>query len=147
MKNNLIIKLNQNIADLHILYVKLHNYHWNVKGMQFFPIHNMTEEYYEYVAELYDMLAERVLQLGAKPLSSVKEYLEVAQIQEETANDFNAEQVLAGIIVDFENLLSAYKELLNIAEEQQDISTANIVSDAIQWLEKALWMLKASSKK
>lgn len=147
MKSNLIIKLNQNIADLHILYVKLHNYHWNVKGMQFMPIHNMTEEFYNYVAELYDAVAERVLQLGDKPFSSVKEYLEHAQIKEESANDFSAEQVLAGVIADFEYLLSAYKELLSIAEEQQDVSTANIVSDTIQWLEKSLWMLKASSKK
>ncbi len=147
MKNNLINKLNQNIADLHILYVKLHNYHWNVKGMQFFPIHNMTEEYYDYVAELYDTLAERVLQLEAKPLSTVKEYLETANIKEEPATDFSAEQVLAGIIADFEYLLSAYQELLSIAEEQRDVSTANIISDTIQWLEKALWMLKASSKK
>jgi len=147
MKSNLINKLNQNIADLHILYVKLHNYHWNVKGMQFFPIHNMTEEYYDYVAELYDTLAERVLQLDAKPLSTVQEYLETANIKEEPTTDFSAEQVLAGVIADFEYLLSAYKELLSIAEEQQDVPTANIVSDTIQWLEKALWMLKASSKK
>ncbi len=146
MKTNLINKLNQNIADLHILYVKLHNYHWNVKGMQFFPIHNMTEEYYDYIAELYDTLAERVLQLNAKPLGSVKEYLEVAKIKEEASADFSAVQVLAGVIADFEYLLSAYKELLSIAEEQRDVSTANIVSDTIQWLEKALWMLNASNK-
>lgn len=46
MKNNqLIDKLNQNVADLHLIYVKLHNYHWNVKGLQFFQIHNATEGY------------------------------------------------------------------------------------------------------
>ena len=147
MENKIISKLNQNIADLHILYVKLHNYHWNVKGMQFLPIHNMTEEYYEYVAELYDTIAERVLQLNAKPLSSVKEYLELAQIQEEAAREFSAEEVLSGIMADFKYLLSAYKEILNTAEEMQDAATANIASDNIQWLEKTLWILKASSKK
>lgn len=147
MEKNLINKLNQNIADLNILYVKLHNYHWNIKGMQFMPIHNMTEEFYNYVAELYDTLAERVLQLNAKPLSTVKEYLETANIKEEPTSDFSADQVLAGVIADFEYLLTSYKELLRIAEEQQDVPTANIVSDTIQWLEKALWMLKASNKK
>ncbi len=147
MKNNLINHLNQNIADLQILYVKLHNYHWNVKGMQFFPIHNMTEEYYEYVAELYDTIAERVLQLGAKPLSSVKEYIKRAQIQEEDNNAFSAEEVLSGVIADFKYLLSAYSEMLSLAEAMQDSATANIASDTIQWLEKALWMLKASSQK
>lgn len=147
MKKNFIKQLNQNIADLHILYVKLHNYHWNVKGMQFYPIHNMTEEYYEYVAELYDTIAERVLQLGAKPLSSVKEYLELAQIQEKTAKEFSAQEVLAAIIEDFNYLLTAYREILELAEAMQDVSSANIISDTIQWLEKALWILKASNDK
>lgn len=146
MNNNMINKLNQNIADLHILYVKLHNYHWNIKGMQFLPIHKMTEEYYEYVAELYDVIAERVLQLNAKPISSVKEYLDRAQIQDETASDFNAEQVLSGLTADFNYLLSAYKEILAMADKSEDVSTANIISDSIQWLEKALWMLRASQQ-
>ena len=147
MEKKLISLLNQNIADLHVLYVKLHNYHWNIQGMQFMPIHNMTEEYYNYIAELYDALAERILQLGEKPISSVKAYLGRAQIQEESANDFSADQVFSGIVADFNYLLGEYKAALKMAEEANDVSTANIVSETIQWFEKNLWILKASSKK
>ena len=143
----MINQLNQNVADLNILYVKLHNYHWNIKGMQFMPIHKITEEFYNYIAELYDTIAERILQLDDKPFSSIKDYLEHAQIQEESANDFSAEQVFSGIISDFSYLLGEYKEILNLAESENDVSTANLASDSIQWLEKALWMLKASQEK
>lgn len=53
-------------ADAHHLWVKFHNYHWNVKGLQFFSIHEYTEKAYEEMAELFDSCAERVLQLGEK---------------------------------------------------------------------------------
>ncbi len=82
MNESIIQKLNQNLADLHILYVKLHNYHWNIQGPQFVTIHKTTEEFYERVAELYDEIAERILQLGDKPLATVKGYIENAQLKE-----------------------------------------------------------------
>ena len=143
--NQLIDMLNQNIADLHILYVKLHNYHWNVQGAQFFQIHKATEEYYEYVAELYDAVAERVLQLGAKPLATVKEYADQAHLKEESRNRFSAVEVLQALHSDFSYLLTRQRSILRIAEEQGDVTTADMVTAVIGWLEKVLWMLKAST--
>ena len=76
MKNDkLVNQLNQNLADVQVLYVKLHNYHWNVKGAHFFGIHNVTEGYYDYFAKQYDDIAEWILQIGSKPLTTMKEYL------------------------------------------------------------------------
>ena len=66
--NQLVELLNKNLANMQVLYVKLHNYHWNVKGINFKPIHEMTEAYYNYFAEQYDEVAERIVQLGGKPL-------------------------------------------------------------------------------
>ncbi|MBN2426344.1 MAG: DNA starvation/stationary phase protection protein [Calditrichaceae bacterium] len=142
----LVDKLNQNIADLHVLYVKLHNYHWNIKGSQFFQLHNTTEEYYEYIAELYDTVAERVLQLGSKPLATVKDYVQKAKITEETKTNFSSDDVITGIIKDFGYLLNHSKEILKLAEEQEDTGTADMVTGTISWLEKALWMLNSSKK-
>ncbi len=147
MKSNQVIDmLNQNVADLHILYVKLHNYHWNVEGRQFFEIHKVTEEYYNYIAELYDAVAERVLQLGAKPPVTVKEYLELAQLSEEKANRFGSKEIIEGLYNDFTYLLNSYRSILTAAEENGDVVTADMASDTIGWLEKALWMLKATQK-
>ena len=71
----LILQLNQNLADVQVLYVKLHNYHWNIKGPHFWGIHNVTEGYYDYLAKQYDDIAERILQLNGKPLTTMKSYL------------------------------------------------------------------------
>ncbi len=144
MNTSIIQKLNQNLADLHILYVKLHNYHWNIQGPQFFTIHKATEEFYEHIAELYDEVAERILQLGAKPLATAKGYVENAQLKEEQPESFAAHEVANGLIHDFAHLRGEYNAILELAENNGDVATANLVSEQIQWLEKSVWMLKSS---
>ncbi len=142
-KAELIKKMNVLLADLQVEYVKLHNYHWNVKGQLFFSIHNVTEEYYEYMTGQYDEVAERILQLGGKPLATMAEYLENANLKEESNNEFNAGQVIEALLSDFSSLLESFKSVSEAAGEAGDVSTANIADDNIQWFEKAIWMLKA----
>ncbi len=140
----LINKLNKSVANLQVLYVKLHNYHWNVKGPQFFSIHQVTESYYDYIAQQYDVIAERILQLEAKPLTTLTEYLENATIKEETGKDFNPPYILEKLIADFCQLKNDFKEISNLANKNDDVTTAAIADENIAWLEKAIWMLKAS---
>ncbi|MCB9207029.1 MAG: DNA starvation/stationary phase protection protein [Ignavibacteriales bacterium] len=145
MKNDkLIEKLNKNLADLQVLYVKLHNYHWNIKGQHFFGIHNVTEEYYNYFAEQYDEVAERILQIGGKPLTTMKSYLENSSIKEEDKKEFSASDVLNGVKSDFYYLKNEYTEISKLAEELRDLTTQGIADDNIAWLEKAIWMLDAT---
>lgn len=136
--------LNKNLANLQVVYVKLHNYHWNVKGMNFKPIHEMTEAYYDYIAEQYDEVAERIVQLGGKPLASLQSYLKNASITEENQNEFEAKYVLTAVLSDFEQLNKEFKEISNNAGESGDIPTANIADGNVAWLEKQIWMIKAS---
>lgn len=143
MKSNKLIKqLNKNLSDIQVLYVKLHNYHWNVQGKHFFGIHNLTEEYYNYFAEQYDEFAERILQINGKPLTTLKSYLENSAIKEEDKNEFSADDVLTGIIKDFEYLKDELKKTAAISEE--DSATQALAEDNIAWLEKAIWMLNSS---
>jgi len=142
--NNLVELLNKNLADLHTLYVKLHNYHWNVKGITFKSVHELTESYYDYFAEQYDEVAERIIQLKAKPFSSLKEYLNNSSIKEESGNDFDGQYTLNSILADFEFLNIQYKEISKCAGEKNDIPTANIADENVAWLEKQIWMIKAS---
>lgn len=104
----------------------------------------MTEEFYNSVAVLYDDIAERVLQLGSKPPATVKEYLENASIKEETQTTFVAHEVINGLIHDFGLLRVEYYDILQMAENSDDVATANIAADQIQWLEKSIWLLKSS---
>ncbi len=141
---SLIEQLNRNVANLQLLYVKLHNYHWNVKGPQFFSIHQVTESYYEYITEQYDAVAERILQLGAKPLATMKEYLQTATLNEETGNSFEPAFILDHLIADFEQLRNDFVEISKLANELNDVTTAALADENVAWFEKAIWMLKSS---
>jgi starvation-inducible DNA-binding protein len=145
MKSNKLIEmLNKNLSNLQVLYVKLHNYHWNVKGMNFKPIHEMTEAYYDYFAEQYDEVAERIVQLGGKPFATLQDYLKSSTIKEENKNEFDAKNVLNSVLADFEILNKEFKEISDAAGESGDVPTANIADDNVAWLEKEIWMIKAS---
>jgi len=108
LNNNLVEQLNKNLADLQVMYVKLHNYHWNVKGKHFFGIHNMTESYYNYFAAQYDEVAERILQIGGKPITTMKSYLEKSEIKEEENNEFSADDVINSIVRVFKKSICKY---------------------------------------
>ncbi len=139
----LISGLNKILADVQVFYVKLHNYHWNIKGKKFFEIHKATEGYYEYFAEQYDEVAERILQLDGKPYVSMKQYLNNAEIKEEEKTDFGPDEVVDSIESDFKVLLKGFKGVSELAGELNDAATANLADDNIAWLEKTLWMFKA----
>jgi starvation-inducible DNA-binding protein len=145
MKSNKLVEmLNKNLANLQVLYVKLHNYHWNVKGMNFKPIHEITEKYYDYFAEQYDELAERIVQLGGKPFATLQDYLTNASLKEEIKKTFEAKYVLRSLLSDFEQLNKDFKEISKAASDAGDVPTANIADDNVVWLEKQIWMIKAS---
>lgn len=136
--------LNKILADVHVLNVKLHNYHWNVSGMQFHAIHNATEAYYDYFFAQYDDIAERILQIGDKPVSTVKGYLALATISEDEGTSFDAVYVLENILADFTALLASCKGAFALAEEGSDTGTQDLTSGMVAWLEKEIWILKSS---
>ena len=145
MKSNKLIELlNKNLANLHVLYVKLHNYHWNVKGMNFKPVHEMTETYYDYFAEQYDEVAERIVQLGGKPYATLQDYLKNASLNEESKNEFDVKIVLNSVLVDFEFLNKEFKLISKTANELLDMPTASYADNNVAWLEKQIWMIKVS---
>jgi starvation-inducible DNA-binding protein len=145
MKSDKLMELlNKNLANLQLFYVKLHNYHWNVKGMNFKPVHEMTEAYYDYFAEQYDEVAERIVQLGGKPLATLNDYLKNASLKEESKKTFDVKYVLGSVLSDFKLLNDDFKEISNSAGETNDIPTANIADNNVAWLEKQIWMITAS---
>ncbi|RXJ78603.1 DNA starvation/stationary phase protection protein [Arcobacter sp. F155] len=127
-----------------VMFTKLHNYHWNIKGMQFFPIHEMTEKMYEQFSTLYDDCAERVLQLGDKPYVLLGDLEKNSLIKEDKKTDFTAEYVLKNILADFETLLKEFKKLSKIADENDDTTTVAFADDNVAHLEKNIWMIKAT---
>ncbi|QAY67106.1 Dps family protein [Paenibacillus protaetiae] len=134
--------LNRQIASWSVLYVKLHNYHWYVKGTQFFTLHEKFQQLYEEAALHVDELAERLLALRGKPLASMKAYMETSAIRE-AAGDENATQMVDTLIGDFSILIEELKAGMEAAQNAGDETTADMLLAIHTTLEKHVWMLNA----
>lgn len=136
-------QLNLLVADSQVLYTKLHNFHWNVKGPHFLQIHLKTEELYNHFALLYDSLAERVIQLGGTPFVTLKEILENTRIEEYPSTKFTTNELFQNLKNDFSFLLKEFNKLSTIIDG--DSATTALVDEQITFLEKEIWMFEAST--
>ena len=93
-------KLNVYLANLAVWNIKLHNLHWNVTGHFFKPLHDLTESLYDETFETFDSVAEALKMKGEVPLSTMKDYLAAATIQEVSPKDFSGHEVVAMIEAD-----------------------------------------------
>ncbi|OAT74157.1 Dps family protein [Parageobacillus thermoglucosidasius] len=134
--------VNKQIANWSVLYIKLHNYHWYVKGSQFFTLHEKFEQLYNEAALHIDELAERLLALGGAPVATMKESLEQSSVKEATGQE-TAEQMVATIVSDFETMIAELKEGMHVADEVGDETTGDMLLGIHQSLEKHVWMLKS----
>lgn len=140
--DKLVELVNKEIANFNVLYTKLHNYHWNVNGPHFFSLHVKLEELYNEVTLNMDELAERLLAIGAKPVATIKEYMELTTIKEATGSE-KTETMVKNIIGDFETLSDEFAEIISIAEENSDEVTGDMLVGMKKSLNKHTWMLRA----
>ena len=139
-------KLNLYLANLNVLYRKLQNYHWNVVGKGFFAIHSKLEEYYNGINAQIDDVAERILSIGATPLGTLKDYLEITTVKEAENKEISGICALASVRSEFEAMLSQVKEIKETADEEKDFGTSAMMDEYISEYEKNIWMLTAFSK-
>jgi len=142
MSGNLINAVNKQVANWTVLYVKLHNYHWYVKGHHFFTLHEKFEELYDEANGYIDELAERILALDGNPVATMKECMELATIQEAAGTE-KEEEMVKTICEDFEKLTAELQEGITLAEEAKDEGTADLLIGIKKSLKKHIWMLKA----
>ncbi len=138
---NIVENLKQLQADAHAMYVKVHNYHWNIEGMDFYPVHNQTEEIYTKFSMIYDDLAERILQLGAKPYLTLSDLVNTTKIEEESNSSFRSKEVVEKIVNDYNYFLRSFRALSEIAGESGDKTTEAFADENVAKLEKDLWMI------
>lgn len=143
--NNTTQALNRRVADFGVLYVKLHNYHWLVKGAQFYQLHVLFEKLYDEVAERLDEVAERILQLGGVPFATLRDFLAHAAIPEARGNETAAEMVNQ-TIYDFTTVNEAVRDAVRTAQSEGDENSADMLIGISKSLEKHLWMLGALEK-
>ena len=92
-QQDVVKELNQQVANWTVAYTKLHNFHWYVKGPNFFSLHEKFEELYNEASQYVDDLAERILAIGGNPVGTLKESLEIS-IVDEAGKNYSAEQMV-----------------------------------------------------
>ncbi|EHL79346.1 MULTISPECIES: Dps family protein [Bacillus] len=142
MSEKLLEIVNKQVANWTVLYTKLHNFHWYVKGSQFFVLHEKFEEFYNEASENIDELAERLLALGGQPIATLKESLEVASVKEAEGTE-TAEEMVQATVNDFSILIKELKEGMDLAAEVGDDTTGDMLLSIHQKLEKYVWMLNS----
>jgi starvation-inducible DNA-binding protein len=134
--------LNTQVANFSVLYMKLHHYHWYVKGENFFTLHPKLEELYTESALHLDTIAERMLSLGNLPTATLKEQLQLSSIKE-AAGDENAEGMIRTLVDDFNTVCTELTEGITMAEDNEDQPTADLFIAIRTSLEKHRWMFEA----
>ena len=134
--------LNKQLANWSVLYVKLHQFHWYVKGPDFFTLHTKFEEFYDEAGAFVDEIAERILTIGGEPLGTMKDYLEVTCIKEGCC-DTCGQSMVKELVADYQLIIKESRDVICMFEERDDDETADLFRGKISELEKTIWMLTA----
>lgn len=143
--NKLHKLLDLHVANFSVLFTKLHHFHWFVEGPQFFALHAKFEELYDHMNEVYDAFAERLITIGGRPSSSLKEYLAKTTLKE-AGDEKTAKEMVVSLIKDFETIIVDLKALTVAAQEVSDEATADLAIGTLSEFEKTLWMLNVTAK-
>lgn len=138
----LSVVLNRQVANWTVLYTKLHHFHWYVKGSEFFTLHAKFEELYEEAAARLDEVAERLLAIGGRPVSTLKESLALATV-DEAAGGESAVQMVGSVIADYAKLVQELAAGIESAQAAGDEATADLFIGQTADLQKTIWMLNA----
>ncbi|AXF55063.1 Dps family protein [Salicibibacter kimchii] len=134
--------LNRELSNMQVLYVKLHNYHWFVKGTHFFSLHEKFEELYNNTKTYIDDYAEQMLAIQVKPLATMKEYLANATIEEASGTE-EEEEMVETLAADLQAVSNQLLEMVDGLEEQNALSLADAVQDIARDYQKEGWMLRS----
>jgi starvation-inducible DNA-binding protein len=132
------------LADEFVLYTKLRNYHWNVTGPQFYPLHELFERQYDELEAVLDDTAERIRQFGAMAPATLTEYQQLARLKEHPGEYPDARTMVQNAVADHEALiryLRADTELVD--DEHEDIGVEDFLTGRLQQHQKMAWLLRA----
>jgi starvation-inducible DNA-binding protein len=138
--------LSRMLADTYLLYLKTHNFHWNVEGPMFQTLHQMFMEEYVEAWNAIDLIAERIRALGHYAPGTYKEYVKLGSIKE-TDGVPKAEQMVKLLIQAQEAVVRTARSVLPIAEDANDQPTLDLLTQRMQIHEKNAWMLRSLLKK
>jgi starvation-inducible DNA-binding protein len=138
----IIVELNVLLSNFQVYYQSLRGIHWNIRGKRFFDLHVKFEELYNDSQLKIDLIAERVLTLGGRPLHTFEDYIKFNQLTV-GKNISNDEKAIHLIVNSLSHLLKIEREILIKSSEINDEGTNSMMSDFIAEQEKTIWMMQA----
>ncbi len=136
--------LNNLLADLNVLYTKLHNFHYNIVGKDFMTVHKILEKEYDQVHEWIDDVAEMIKKENAYPLGSLKKYLEASALSDlEEDKDYDSSFIYETLIKDYTSIVLSIQEFRPNLTQENIIDFLNEMEDV---LKTKIWFFKASNK-
>jgi starvation-inducible DNA-binding protein len=134
--------LSRLLADTYSLYLKTHNFHWNVKGPMFQTLHLMFEAQYNELALAVDLVAERIRALGFPAPGTYSEYAKLSSIPE-TAGVPKAEDMIKLLVEGQESVVRTARSIFPLLDAVHDEPTADLLTQRMQVHEKTAWMLRS----
>ncbi|MEE8327862.1 MAG: Dps family protein [Nitrosomonadaceae bacterium] len=141
-RSEIAIGLSKLLADTYSLYLKTHNFHWNVTGPMFQTLHLMFETQYNELALAVDLIAERIRSLGLPAPGTYSEFARLSSIRE-TSGAPKAEEMIQILIEGQEAIVRTARSVFPVAENASDEATADLLTQRIQLHEKTAWMLRS----
>lgn len=134
------------LADTYTLYLKTHNYHWNVEGPMFQTLHTMFELQYTELALAVDLIAERIRALGHYAPGSYAQYAKLSSIKEVTGVP-GAQDMIKDLVKGNEAVSKTARAIFPVVEKSSDEPTADLLTQRMQVHEKTAWMLRSLLEK
>lgn len=134
--------LSQVLADSYMLYLKTHNYHWNVTGELFHSLHEQFEQQYTELADAIDEIAERIRALGYRAPGTFKEFQELTSIVEDQEEP-EALEMVRRLALGNEQVLRTAREALEPAKKAEDEATIDLLTERLHTHSKNAWMLRS----
>jgi starvation-inducible DNA-binding protein len=141
-REKIALGLSQFLADSYTLYLKTHNFHWNVTGPMFRALHNMFEEQYQDLALAVDDIAERIRTLGCPAPGTYAEFARLSSIPE-PEGVLAAQEMVRQLAEDHETVVRTARSLVPTVEEVKDEASLDLIVERMQVHEKTAWMLRS----
>lgn len=146
MKKELSVAMNEYLANLAVEYIKLHNLHWNVVGINFKAIHEYLEGLYDGLAGSLDEVAELLKIHGEVPAASLKEYLALASVKELPSEELKGKKVLELVLEDFEQLSAQAAKIRALADAEDAYDIVDAMEGDLGQYSKNNWFIRAMLK-
>lgn len=141
-KEKMAIGLSMLLADAYTLYLKTQNFHWNVRGPQFLPLHQLFMIQYTDLALAIDLIAERIRAIGASAPGTFSEFSDLRSVTEEKGT-LSSEDMLSALCEGNMAVIKTIRHIFPVAEKMTDYSTMDLLTTRLQVHEKNHWMLSS----